>query len=337
MTFHENNDQRLFENNLVLRNYGAIRELEYHQAFSRRFGERYEIYRTQWDKSCRTELPDFPVHLDFELGDICNQACIMCPRNSETHKNIGYELNTKKNINYDMFCRIIEEASGYNLASINLGAFAEPLINVNLFRLVSFAAQKGVIDIRIITNGLLLSKFTDRILDSAITNLFVSLDASSSSTYEKIRGKGYDQVLESVKAFIKTRDEAGLIFPFVRVSFVEMKINKHEKDEFVNFWSNIVDFVDIQPGEDLSLYPTMNTNKEKRFDCLAPWQRLSVLSNGQVLPCCNFYGRYIPIGNAQTQSMHEIWHSANMMVVRNNLINDRSPVCLTCQSCSLLS
>jgi len=282
-------------------------------------------------------LAKFPTHLDFELGDLCNQACIMCPRNKVTHTNTEYTLNTKRKLSYEVFDKVIQEAADHRLASINLGAFAEPLIHNDMFKFVSLASQAGIIDIRIITNGILLSKYTHKILDSGITNLFISVDASTAASYEQIRGQGFNEVIESIENFITERNRSHLRFPFVRVSFVEMNINRHEKTDFLERWSGIADFVDIQPGEDLSQKPVLRQNKEKRFNCVAPWQRMSILANGDVIPCCNFYGRYLTVGSVLNQTLSEIWNSTEMARVRSDLVNDLSPVCNTCQSSSLLN
>jgi radical SAM protein with 4Fe4S-binding SPASM domain len=330
-------NKRLFANNNVVRNYGTVTDAEYQKAFVQLFGEEYLEYRRLWDQSSRASVPFFPVHLDFELGDVCNQACVMCPRNLSTHPNTGYALNTKAKLNPTIFKQVIDDATQHGLKSINLGAFAEPLISENLFEFVEYASAKGVIDIRIITNGLLLSQYAHKILDSKITNVFVSIDALTDDTYQSIRGRGFDVVTASVKQFIELRNAKGLRFPFVRVSFVEMKSNSSETQDFIDEWSAIADFVDIQPGEDLSLNPFFASPLSPRFTCIAPWQRMSILSTGEVLPCCNFYGRYLPVGNVNHNSIFQIWNSELIQKVRENLSANSSPVCATCQGCSLLT
>ena len=70
------------------------------------------------------------------------------------------------------------------------GAFAEPLIHNRVFDMVAYAHKNGIIDSRIITNGLLLNKYFDQIFDSGLVNLFVSIDAFSEDKYREIRGFG---------------------------------------------------------------------------------------------------------------------------------------------------
>lgn len=325
--------------NGVLRLHGKNSERDLDLILSKKFGQVYDQYRSSWNSTTRSSQHEFPLHLDFELNDSCNQACVMCPRNSRTHQNNGYSLGTKTKFNLDDFKRIIEEGSKYGLKSINLGAYAEPLTHPQFFEFVSTAQSYGIIDIRMITNGILLTPVTsDRLLDSAITNIFISIDAASKETYSSIRGSGYDLLIQNIEYLLKLRETRSQRIPLVRVSFVHMKSNKHELAKFLDKWQRRVDFIDVQPGEDLSIDPSSEYShgKKHRIECISPWQRLSVLANGDIIPCCSFYGRYIPIGNIKTTSIYDVWGGAQMQAVRQNLEADASDVCNTCQTSSLL-
>ena len=86
-------------------------------------------------------------------------------------------------INFSDYKRVIKEGSRKGLLSINLGAFAEPLIHNRVFDMVAYAHKNGIIDSRIITNGLLLNKYFDQIFDSGLVNLFVSIDLVGKHKY----------------------------------------------------------------------------------------------------------------------------------------------------------
>jgi len=323
----------------VLRFHSQKREGELDLLLSKRFGRQYDDYRHSWNSTTRLTENKYPLHLDFELNDSCNQACIMCPRNSRTHKNNGYSLGTKASFDISDFNRIIEEGSRYGLRSINLGAYAEPLTHPQFFEFVSLASRHGIIDIRMITNGILLNPSTsEALLDSAITNIFISIDAATKETYSSIRGGGYDQLIQNIDYLLKRRESRSQSIPFVRVSFVHMNSNKHELSDFLEQWQERVDFIDVQPGEDLSINPFSGflQGNEQRITCISPWQRLSILSNGDIIPCCSFYGRYLPIGNINTTTIYDAWHGESMQIVRKNLLENASDVCNTCQSSSLL-
>jgi radical SAM protein with 4Fe4S-binding SPASM domain len=323
----------------VLRLYGENKESELDLLLAQRFGSIYTNYRKLWNSTDRQSQFNFPLHLDFELNDSCNQACIMCPRNIRTHQNTGYSLGTKASFDLHDFKKILEEGQRYGLKSINLGAYAEPLTHPHFFDFVSTAASYGIIDIRMITNGMLLTRETsDSLLKSAITNIFISIDAATKETYASIRGSGYDLLIKNIEYLLMRRRALAQRIPFIRVSYVHMNSNKHELSDFLSNWHKKVDFIDVQLGEDLSADPfTANTqSKEQRIRCISPWQRLSILANGDIIPCCSFYGRYIPIGNIKTTTIYDAWHGHLMQSVRQKLEADSSDVCKTCQTSSLL-
>jgi radical SAM protein with 4Fe4S-binding SPASM domain len=226
---------------------------------------------------------------------------------------------------------VIDESKLYNLMSINLGAFAEPFLNPDFKSMVQYARSANILDIRVITNGLLLEDYIDFILDEQITNIFISVDASSESTYGKIRGNGFNRVVENILSLVEKRQLKNLLLPLIRVSFVKFDINAHEVDSFIKYWSQYVDFIDIQPGENLSHPSTNKIYSDKRFDCVAPWQRVSILSSGDILPCCSFYGRYLPIGNINETSIKQAWDSELMSSIRRNLVSNTENVCDICQ------
>ena len=297
------------------------------------FGKKYSLYREMWNRSGYENIPDFPMHIDFEVIDKCNQRCIMCPRNAGTHPNAGYSLNTGRALNYEIFKNIIDEGVNKGLLSINLGAFAEPLLNKKVFEMIKYAHDKGVIDSRLITNGLLISSYIDEFFDYGLVNLYVSLDAYREETYFEIRGKGFNIVKKNILNIIEEKKRRNAILPIIRVSFVDMEINREEKDNFIEFWRDKVDHIDIQVYDDFNLDITKpcKTNKAKKWECKSPWARLAILSNGDILPCCSFFGRNIPIGNIHDCSIEEAWKSQGMNKIRSGVFNDDLNNCSICQ------
>ena len=296
-------------------------------------GEKYSEYRNLWNNSSYTNIPKFPVHIDFELNDFCNQSCIMCPRNSKKHPDINYTFNSKDKFEFQTFKQIIDEGVLEGLQSINLGAFAEPLLNENTFKMIKYASSKGIVDTRLITNGLLLEKNIDNIFESKLVNLFVSIDAYSEEQYFKIRGNGFERVKNSLEKLLKERTLRGSVLPIIRVSFVDMDTNKHEKEQFIEYWKKKVDFIDIQVFDDynVDIKKEFDFSKKKKWDCYSPFARLAILSNGNILPCCNFFGRNIPIGNIHKSSIKQIWNSKKINDIRDGIVNDTNRNCSICQ------
>ena len=308
-------------------------EKDVEELLTKELRERYSNYRKIWNNVDYENIPDFPIHIDFEVIDKCNQRCIMCPRNAKTHPNVSYSLNTGKVLDYERFKDVIDEGVNKGLLSINLGAFAEPLLNKKVFEMIKYAHDKGVIDSRLITNGLLISSYIDEFFDYGLVNLYVSLDAFRDETYFEIRGKGFNIVKKNILNIIEEKKRRNAILPIIRVSFIDMEINREEKDNFIEFWRDKADHIDIQVYGDFNfpLSGKIDKSEAKKWSCIAPLKRVSVMSNGKILPCCNFFGINIPIGNIYKNSIEEAWNSEKMHEIRSGILHDDLDNCSICQ------
>ena len=217
--------------------------------------------------------------------------------------------------------------------SINLGAFAEPLLYQRVFKMIKYAHEKGIIDSRLITNGLLINEYIDEIFDCGLVNLYVSLDAFREDTYFNIRGKGFNIVKSNILNVIEEKKRRNVILPIIRVSFLDMEINREERDNFIEFWRDKADHIDIQVFDDfnIDLSEKIDKLKKKKWSCAAPFKRVSVMSDGKILPCCNYFGLNVPIGNIHKQTVAEAWNSKEMTAVREGVRFDTLNNCLICQ------
>ncbi len=294
-------------------------------------GPRYIDYRTAWDNATPGDIPPFPIHLDFEFYDCCNQRCSFCPRNAEIHSNLPYEINTGSKLNWSVLKKIASECQLNNLYSVNFGAYAEPLLYDRLFDAIRLFVDAGVVDTRVITNGLLLNKCTDDIFESGLLNLYVSLDAFTEDSYRKQRGRGFNKVKDNLLRFLEEKKRRKTIFPIVRVSFVENENNVNEKSRFLEFWKDKVDFIDVQLMLDYTKQAADDCN-DKKWDCIDPFRRLSIISTGEILPCCSFYGRALAVGNAYQNSLKDVWQGEKINKLRGALLKGSIKLCMMCQS-----
>jgi len=294
-------------------------------------GEKYLGYRSAWALAQPNSIPEFPIHIDIELYDICNQKCTFCPRNETTHPNVTYPINTNSKLEENLINKIILEIKKNKLMSVNFGAFADPLVNKDIFKVIKKFMDAGVVDSRIITNGLLLHKYTDSIFDSGLVNLYVSLDAFKEETYFNQRGAGYKKVISNLLSFLREKKRRKSVLPITRVSFIETKDNKDELKEFVDYWSDKVDHIDLQKLIDFNK-EVNDDHKTKQWNCIDPFRRVAIVSDGSVLPCCSFWGKNLVLGNIRDSSILDIWNGEEMSKVRKNLMTDQSSICMTCQS-----
>lgn len=299
------------------------------QMLAKRLGPRYAAYRKAWYAAKPDSIPDFPIHLDIELVDYCNQNCSFCARNQKMHPNLPFQLNTGRKMDERVLAGLIEEAKREKLMSIGI-ALGEPLMHPQVFQVVRAFHDAGVVDSRMITNGTLLHRFMDDIFQSGLVNLYVSIDALTEGTYRKVRGEGFQKVVDNLLLLLEEKKRRNSALPVTRVSFVEMDSNRHELAGFKEFWMDKVDLIDIQFQMS---YETRPTGKAKKWVCVDPFRRLSVTALGEILPCCTFFGKRMILGDIQKMTLRDAWTSDAMKRVRDDLVHDRQPICVACQEC----
>ena len=288
----------------------------------RNLGEDFRRYRERFERAAAfEEEPECPIHVDFETIFGCNLRCVMC-----THAHTDRYPQRQRLMDIGLYKRIIDEGIQYGLASIGLDQEGEPLLVSNLLDYISYAKQKGILDIMINTNATLLDKEkTEALLHSGLTRIHFSLDAVKEETYDKIRiGSNFSTVMDNILYFCKRKKELKKELPITRVSFVKMKDNEEDMDDFIAFWTNRVDAIAIQEyncafpdsGELSTLYSDKKL-KNTAFKCTQPWFRVVVLTDGRVLPCCLLgYSLKMVLGNACQDSLYTLWNSGRMKELR---------------------
>jgi len=320
---------------------------DYHERIAQVKGDVFREYRRKWDLAGQLELETpVPLHVDFELSTYCNFRCSMCPFG----KPKGSRPETFDSVSgwmpLDLFQKVIDEGVPLGLSALDLSYYNEPLLHPLLLDFISYADSKGLQDIMFSTNGqLLTTDITDRLLESGLTRLMVSLDASTEDTFKHIRAGGdFETVVRNLEYFLCKKKELGQMMPITRVSFVKTKINEHELEDFVKHWKPLVDYISIQEliefNEMKSELFASSRISNYNFRCHHPWHRLTIRANGDALPCCTIWGQQLVVGNVREQSISDIWNSPQMWNLRQVHREGRyyeNPVCRKCANSSVIS
>jgi len=311
----------------------------------KKFGQRFVEYRKRYSDNIKyldlEKKTTFPNTVILELVNRCDLECVMCYQ--------GFRNDTKKvTLDDTLLDKIFSEFKKNKLNALML-SFSEPLLYKNIGEILKRAEEAEIMDTFLFTNGTLLNKKISEILiNSSLTRLFVSLDAATIETYDKIRlpvGKSRLsnnrlEILEkNILNFIKLRDQKNKQLPLIRTSLVALKENRHEIDMFIKKWKPIVDHVDIQTNvmpffelnEMKKLEENLNDDKSKKYSCNEPWGQVSIFSDGTVAPCCSTFGRNKLIGNIKHQTLQEIWTGNEMKKIREGFKKNKPDiVCKTC-------
>lgn len=298
--------------------------------------ERYLEYRKKWANNPKNfVLEDGPLHLDIEPTNACDLKCPMCPRTlllADQDKSKKFKIG---NMPIDTYKRIIDEAVEIGVYSVKLNYMGEPLVHPQIVDMVKYAKDKGIVDVMFNTNANLLNEdLSKKLIEAGLDKIFFSFDSPIKEKYEEIRvGANFDKTLANIKYMVALRNELGLISPLTRVSMVLMEDNKADFDEFVKLFRDIVDIV--------AYVEYQNPVREKKtqinegFACSQLWQRMFILWDGDVIPCCNDEERQCLMGNIHQNSIKEIWNNEKYVQTREKHRTGRYYDIEICSTCNL--
>ena len=297
--------------------------------------DRWNAYRERWESANNYGKTEYPIQIDFELNGTCNLKCKMCPM-SEPIDDKG----KVKIFDFETFKILIDEGINKGLECINLSYVNEPLIRKDLSKFIKYAKNKGIVDIYFSTNGLLLNdKNIRELIDSGLSRIQISIDAYTEKMFKIMRyGANLNKLLPKIDNLLKIRKEMNSLTPLVRVNFVRTKVNDHELEDFVSFWKDKVDMIGIQEFVNFRESTTEFNNTpleehESTFKCRVPFKEMVVRYDGTVLPCCNFPGMKMPIGNVFETSVEDLWNGKQINDLRQLHLEGRYRENEICKQC----
>jgi len=182
-----------------------------------------------------------PAMLDIEPTAKCNIRCKYC---QVTYWDRSAKV---KNLTYEQFVQIVDQFP--HVLQIKLQGMGEPFLNHDFFRMVAYADRKGI-TVRTFSNATLLSEeLAERIVESPLAELTISVDAATKETFERIRsGADWDRVQENIHRLVRARRELGNgRDPLITIWMVATTENIGEFPELVRIAKHLgVDRLDLQ-------------------------------------------------------------------------------------------
>ncbi|MBU0477126.1 radical SAM protein [bacterium] len=291
--------------------------------------ERYKEYRKKWEEyPSKRRVGRFPIHLDIEATSSCNLKCDFC---ITTHANFGNGL-----MELERYKSIIDEGSEKGLYSLKLNWRGEPLLHPKLPEMISYAKDKGIIDVFINTNAVLLTEAKSKtLIESGIDRIIISFEGYEKEFYESQRvGAVFEKTLENIKNFMSIKEKLNKSLPWVRVQTVLLEELKSNIENYCEFWDEIVDEVAY-----IDLKNEVNRVALGKSDWICPqlWQRMTISWDGRVMPCVNDTFCKMCLGKVPEISIEEAWKSDKLMQMRKIHDDGRAHTIESCLDCPLRS
>jgi radical SAM protein with 4Fe4S-binding SPASM domain len=252
--------------------------------------------------------------IQFESSTACNARCTFCPRE---------EMKRKHCIMSDeLFHKIIKEGKEMKVLFFLPFLNGEPFVFPKIWEWLDYMQAEGV-QTAVYTNG----EFLDPVRLSKYTNIrYVncSFNGVSKEAYDKVtRRPDYDKAKKNIEDLIKIAK-----FP-VHVSMVVTEDNMHEVDAFKIKWGGRR--AKVRPF--LTWAGAKHSSTEKkgiRRPCYMMFQHMTILWDGRVALCCMDHEGKVILGDANKQSLQEIWDSNKHLRDRHKKLDFDMPLCRDC-------
>ena len=175
----------------------------------------------------------YPETVDLFLTYRCNLRCKMCGQwgVTGTSKDLSPE-ELKAELSLDEIYEIINDIKIFKPNVTLFGG--EPLLYSNWEKVVSRIKKEGM-RCNIITNGILLEKYADSIIDLGVDEIIFSLDGPR-EVHDEVRGaKGtFDKAYRGLKLIRDIKAKSGTNKPLVNISSTIFEINYRRLDELIS-------------------------------------------------------------------------------------------------------
>ncbi|MCX5692609.1 MAG: radical SAM protein [Candidatus Omnitrophica bacterium] len=171
-----------------------------------------------------------PQTIVFDPYHRCNSDCLHCWVHTPSIKHPQEFLD--RCFDFEIFKRIIDDASDMMVDGIILQGDGEPLIYDKFIDMLRYARGKGL-GILFFTNGILLNeKVAREIIDLEVNEIYCSFPAGTASIYSKICPKQSEKtfyiITENMRRLMELRRAAGKSKPRLIMSHVIHNMNYHE-------------------------------------------------------------------------------------------------------------
>ena len=233
-----------------------------------------------------------PTEIEISESGTCNRTCSFCPRSAPEF------IDKKEFISNELHEKMCDELKSLNYkGTIRYSGFVEPLLDKNIYNLISMARKKLTdCNIEMVTNG----------------------DALNADRLKELFLKGLSKILISAYDGKKEADDLENLCKNSNLT-PQQYIVRHrylsESDDFGITLSNRSGTMENAE------YKIKSLTEPLKKPCYIPAYTFFLDYQGDVLICPHDWGKKIILGNLNTQKLIDIWFSSKAMSIRNKLVN----------------
>ena len=307
-------------------------------------------------------IAPYPSYLEVEATTKCPFKCVFCEHTYWNEKSRDMSLAEFKRF-IDQFPR---------LKYIAFTGIGENFLNhdfMDMYRYLKVRHPTILIELYDMFYYIDKKVAGELINEIGLTQVYVSFDAATKETYEKVRvGSDFDRVVNNIRNFIRIREEEGLRFPQITFHFIITKQNMHEisqyihlvkelggnrifftrllhrfeevKDLWVNVPQSLMDEAN-KVGEDCGVEIEWNMDVPRQKPAISnciEWTTPFIYVTGEVQPCCCLQEannrkklKSLSLGNIYNSGFRDIWRGKGYKELRRQILRGKIPeICRGC-------
>jgi len=307
-----------------------------------------------------------PHIFNIETSNNCNMRCIMCPRTTKMTRKITtlnddeFEIiikqirpHSKKDL--DQFLHFINDEYGINELSrsenafyfyvssqcLTLHGYGEPLVDRNIGKRVQLCKSYNIPTYFSCVPANISVKKIIELMEYGLTVIKFSIDSLDDMEAKEIRGKNnnFTEAYNKIEQILKLKKEkkfnTKVVCTMLDLSTDEQSIKKQQR--FLELWKGkdvfaYVKSLDNRWYNDLDEALENKSHYDSQY-CEFPWTSLTVMSNGNVVPCTQDYDAEMIFGNVNIDSLESIWNSKKYKEFRQYHIDGGFPKGNKCNEC----
>lgn len=306
----------------------------------------FSYHLSRWRK--RPNMWGRPFSVSIEPTTSCNLRCPECPSGLRSFTRPTGMLSP------ELFHDFLNQTQSH-LVFLNFYFQGEPFLHPKFLDLVGHCVQRSIFTSTSTNAHYLTLQMAERVVDSGLHRLIISLDGASQEVYAAYRKGGQvERVLEGIKNVAEARKSKGKLNPEIVVQNLLVKPNLHEKkqvemlakslgaDRVVFKTAQVYDLKadhNLVPDEpEFSRYKKTNDGRLEIKNpllnqCWRMWSGCVLTWDGKVVPCCFDKDASHQMGTLQQTPFIEIWQSKAYQNFRRAILSSRSEIDI-CKNCT---
>ena len=290
-----------------------------------------------------------PYVFNIETTNYCNMSCVMCPRTTlMQRKNQWIDSSLFEKVldqivphtpeHLDSLLKFVQEKYRiqteeqsenhfyFDIISrcLTLHGYGEPLLDRYIVERIAACSRRNIPSYFSCTPANLTVEKAAELMGNGLGVLKFSMDALTDEKQQFYRGRHNDftKSFQTILDILDMKAKRNFSTKCV-VVMIEMNDDDEMKqitNEFVTLWQGKDIYHYIKTQDNRWYYKedekTPNRSHYATQYCEYPWLSLTVMANGEVVPCTQDYDTELSMGHAGQQSLADIWNGDSYQQLR---------------------